>query len=266
LGRDLLGPALAGCGPDWVWQDTRSLFMGHGLDGFDPSESLGITVLYVSPLKALAVDIDRKLRAPIAGIARVRGHDLSITTSVRSGDTTPAERRRLVTRPPTSDQFGIEAQLMAADDGIVSRLPEDGGSDTELQASSKLLDLLVIDPATLISQITTLVGSSAVVASRFRECASCDLLFVRKDPGRRAPLWQQRQRSAQLLTVAAYFKSFSFVLETEAELVQDVYDVPVLSELMTAISDGSVSLMQVQTTTPSPMARSLLFGYVPVSV
>nr|WP_312006921.1 DEAD/DEAH box helicase [Nocardioides alcanivorans] len=61
-------------------------------------------VLYVSPLKALAVDVERNLRAPLAGImhaARRLGedhHDLRV--GVRSGDTSPAERRKLGTQPP----------------------------------------------------------------------------------------------------------------------------------------------------------------------
>ncbi|MET1061227.1 MAG: DEAD/DEAH box helicase, partial [Nocardioides sp.] len=61
-------------------------------------------VLYVSPLKALAVDVERNLRAPLAGI----GHTAdrlgvpvpSVTVGVRSGDTPAAERRRLATSPP----------------------------------------------------------------------------------------------------------------------------------------------------------------------
>ncbi|WP_231972691.1 DEAD/DEAH box helicase, partial [Nocardiopsis alborubida] len=61
-------------------------------------------VLYVSPLKALAVDVERNLRVPLAGIAAAAeagGHALSpVTVGVRTGDTPAAERRRLATRPP----------------------------------------------------------------------------------------------------------------------------------------------------------------------
>ena len=61
-------------------------------------------VLYVSPLKALAVDVERNLRAPLAGITqtalRLGQAPPSVTVGVRSGDTSAAERRKLVTRPP----------------------------------------------------------------------------------------------------------------------------------------------------------------------
>ena len=61
-------------------------------------------MLYVSPLKALAVDVERNLRSPLTGI-RHTGDRLGqqvpeVTVGVRSGDTPAADRRRLVTQPP----------------------------------------------------------------------------------------------------------------------------------------------------------------------
>ena len=80
--------------------------------------------------------------------------------------------------------------------------------------------------------VTAEVGGSALFASRFRECAARALLLPRRDPGRRTPLWQQRQRSAQLLSVASEYGSFPIVLETMRECLQDVFDVPGLVGLM----------------------------------
>ena len=64
----------------------------------------GTRVLYVSPLKALAVDVERNLRTPLAGMARVaaqRGLPApDITVGLRSGDTPPARRRQLISTPP----------------------------------------------------------------------------------------------------------------------------------------------------------------------
>src|SRR5213078_4324060 len=61
-------------------------------------------VLYISPLKALAVDIERNLRAPLTGI-RHAAHRLGldepdIAVAVRTGDTAAEERRKLATKPP----------------------------------------------------------------------------------------------------------------------------------------------------------------------
>src|SRR5688572_27637361 len=57
-------------------------------------------VLYISPLKALAVDVERNLRAPLAGIANVaRRLDVPVTMpeiAIRTGDTPAAERARFL--------------------------------------------------------------------------------------------------------------------------------------------------------------------------
>lgn len=64
----------------------------------------GVKVLYISPLKALGVDIERNLRTPLTGIARVAEREglgvPNITVGIRSGDTPPAERQRQLRRPP----------------------------------------------------------------------------------------------------------------------------------------------------------------------
>lgn len=61
-------------------------------------------VLYVSPLKALSVDIEHNLQAPLAGIADVlarRGEPpLLIRTAVRTGDTPARERAAAIRKPP----------------------------------------------------------------------------------------------------------------------------------------------------------------------
>jgi len=70
----------------------------------EPPKETRCRVLYVSPLKALAVDIERNLRAPIAGIseaARRLGKDVRVPTlAVRTGDTPQVERARMRRAPP----------------------------------------------------------------------------------------------------------------------------------------------------------------------
>lgn len=64
----------------------------------------GVRILYVSPMKALAADVERNLRRPLSAIAdeaAAAGLDIAApTTAMRTGDTTPAERRRIASRPP----------------------------------------------------------------------------------------------------------------------------------------------------------------------
>ncbi len=153
------------------------------------------------------------------------------------------------------ERYGIEAQAFASDDGIVLRVPE---TDQDPPGA----DIVVFDADEVEQIVTSEVGGSALFASRFRECAARALLLPRRDPGRRSPLWQQRQRSAQLLEVAVRYPSFPIVLEAVRECLQDVYDVPALLALMRDLSARRIRVVEVATPAPSPFARSLLFGYV----
>ncbi len=69
-----------------------------------PEKKRRCRVLYISPLKALAVDVERNLRSPLVGIRQTAerlGTEVpEIRVGVRSGDTTPAERRKIQTTPP----------------------------------------------------------------------------------------------------------------------------------------------------------------------
>ncbi len=158
------------------------------------------------------------------------------------------------------DRFGTQLQVMHADDGIVLRLPDTDLDDAQIDR--EVLDAVALDPAGVRDLVAREIGGSALFASRFRECAARALLLPRRNPGRRQALWQQRQRSAQLLEVASRYPSFPIVLETVRECLQDVFDVPSLVTLMEDLRARRVSLSTVQTATPSPFARSLMFGYV----
>ena len=153
------------------------------------------------------------------------------------------------------ERYGIEEKPTASDDGIIVRLP-----DTEDAAPGA--DLFVCDADEIEPIVTAEVGGSALFASRFRECAARALLLPRRHPGKRSPLWHQRQRAAQLLDVARKYPDFPIVLEAVRECLQDVYDVPALTELMHRVAQRRLRVVEVETATPSPFAASLLFGYV----
>jgi ATP-dependent Lhr-like helicase len=152
------------------------------------------------------------------------------------------------------ERSGMDVQVMHTDDGIVLRLPD---TDETLAP-----DVTIFDPDEIEAIVTAELGGSALFASRFRECAARALLLPKRNPNRRAPLWQQRQRSAQLLSVAGQYGSFPIILETMRECLQDVFDVPGLVELMRDVANRSVKILEVETTQPSPYARNLVFGYI----
>src|SRR5262249_17060145 len=65
-----------------------------------PEKKARCRVLYVSPLKALAVDVERNLKAPLAGISSLPGVLHVPTVGVRTGDTPAGERPRMQRTPP----------------------------------------------------------------------------------------------------------------------------------------------------------------------
>ena len=153
------------------------------------------------------------------------------------------------------ERYGdVDVQAMYTDDGIVIRIPD---SD-ELPPAG----FVILDPDEVEQLVTAELGGSALFAARFRECAGRALLLPRRQPGRRSPLWQQRQRAAQLLAVASSYSSFPIALETMRECLQDVFDVPALVDLMRQLSGRQLRLVEVETPAASPFGKALLFQYV----
>src|SRR3989440_2495916 len=72
----------------------------EGANGGLPDET---QIVYVSPLKALSNDIRKNLQEPLLGIRellRREGHDVDLRAEVRTGDTSAAQRRALIKKPP----------------------------------------------------------------------------------------------------------------------------------------------------------------------
>src|ERR1700730_6243305 len=150
------------------------------------------------------------------------------------------------------ERYDIDEKPTASDDGIVVRLPD------TLDEKPPGAELFVFDADEIDPIVTAEVGGSALFASRFRECAARALLLPRRHPGRRSPLWHQRQRAAQLLDVARKYPDFPIVLEAVRECLQDVYDVPTLAGLMARVEQRRVRVVEVEPAPLFPFARSLM--------
>jgi ATP-dependent helicase Lhr and Lhr-like helicase len=153
-----------------------------------------------------------------------------------------------------SEQMGLEVQSMYTDDGLALRLPD---ADRPLDPDDLLLDPEEVEPL-----VGAQLPASALFASRFRENAARALLLPRRRPGQRTPLWQQRQRSADLLKVAGGYADFPILAETYRECVADVFELDALRELLAGIRARQVRVVCVDTERASPFAASLLFDYV----
>ena len=152
------------------------------------------------------------------------------------------------------DTFGLEADAIWSDDGIIVHLPD---ADEPPGA-----ELVLVEPDEVEDLVVAELGASALFGARFRENAARSLLIPRAYPGRRTPLWQQRLKAQSLLEVARRYPQFPVILETYRECLRDVLDVPGLQDLLRKLSTREVSLVEVETQTASPFASSLLFDYV----
>ncbi|MCW3059317.1 MAG: associated domain protein [Capsulimonas sp.] len=160
-----------------------------------------------------------------------------------------------------------EIDVLWTDDGIVVRFPEADeppSAETVLPDPEEIEDLVVrqLGAGGAARQAGQGAPAVALFASRFRENAARALLLPRKFPGQRAPLWQQRKRSAELLQATIKYGGFPIILETYRECLRDVFDMPALQELLSDIRTRAVRVVTVTTRTPSPFASALMFNYV----
>ncbi len=149
---------------------------------------------------------------------------------------------------------GSDVETMWSEDGFCLRFPE---SDTAPDT-----DVLLLEPEEAAELVLRQLGSTALFAAKFRESAARALLLPRRRADGRTPLWQQRKRSYDLLSVASRYPSFPILLEAYRECLRDVFDMPALMETLRAIGNRSLRVHTVDSRTPSPFAAALLFSYV----
>lgn len=155
-------------------------------------------------------------------------------------------------------RYGMDAQVVHGDDGLILRLPDLGESEASLRG---MADELLLAPEDVESVVTEALEGSALLASRFRECAARALLLEPRQPGKRMPLWQQRLSSGQLLAAAAARESFPILVEAVRECLADDFDVATLVGLMRDFQTRRARLVEVETPRASPFAQSLLMEY-----
>ncbi len=149
---------------------------------------------------------------------------------------------------------GPEVETMWSEDGFVLRFPESDAPPT--------VDHLLMEPEEAAELVLRQLGATALFAAKFRESASRALLLPRRRADGRTPLWQQRKRAYDLLSVASRYAEFPILLEAYRECLRDVFDMPALMEILRGVGSRSLRVHTVDSRTPSPFAAALLFSYV----
>ena len=137
------------------------------------------------------------------------------------------------------------------------RLPE---SEERIPLEDLLFDPDEIEELVVVARLpgTALFATG----SARRPPARCCSRAGRRGDAR--PLWQQRQRGADLLEVASRYPTFPILLETTRECLRDVFDVPALKEVLGDIRARRIRVVPVDTPRSSPFAQSLLFRWIAV--
>ena len=152
------------------------------------------------------------------------------------------------------EETSTDVEMLWGDDGFVVRFP-----DVDQPPDPRLL---LPEPEEVQGLVMSQLGATALFAAKFRENAARSLLLPKRRPGRRAPLWQQRKRAADLLAVASRYGSFPVLLETYRECLRDFFDIPALVATLADVRKRTVRVVTVDSGKPSPFAASLLFSYV----
>jgi ATP-dependent Lhr-like helicase len=236
---------------------------GKTLAGFLPSlvdlarqppkrkPATAIHTLYVSPLKALAVDIARNLAVPVAEM------ELPIRLETRTGDTPPSRRARQRVAPPdilltTPEQIALMLSHKGAAE-LFGSLKYVILDELHALASSKRGDLLALDLARLRSHAPdlTAIGLSATVARPY-ELAS----FLVPHQG------QAATRLAEIVTASEGTRADIAILRSNAELPWAGHSARyALPEIYAAIKAHRMSLIFVNTRSQAEMLFHELWRY-----
>ena len=175
------------------------------------------------------------------------------SSSTRPSAPSCTPRGRWRSPPGSGSATALDVQAMHADDGIVLRLPETDLSTAPTRPSASLVAL---EPGRGGAsghrrgrRLGTVRQPVPGVRRRARSCCrGGDRTGVR-------PCGSSASAPPSCCRVASDYGSFPIVLETMRECLQDVFDVPGLTDLMRDLESRAVRLVEVETTEPSPFAR-----------
>ncbi len=145
-------------------------------------------------------------------------------------------------------RYGMRPEVVHGSDCVVVVYPStvEVEDPFSLVKTSELEDLL-----------RRAVERTGFFGARFREAAGRALLLPRAGPGKRVPLWVNRQRSKELLEAVREHDDFPLVLEAWRTCLQDEYELDVLRLRLDEVADGRVAVLHVRTETPSPFTAQV---------
>ena len=156
------------------------------------------------------------------------------------------------------ERWGVDVEMIWSDDGIVAAPARGGRRAAGRRAGHPARRDRGHRPRPAARH-----GACSPAASGSAPAGPCCCPAAGPTAG--TPLWQQRQRAADLLGVAAKYPTFPILLETTRECVNDVFDLPALEGgAPRHPQPARCGSCRSRPTQASPMAQSLLFGWIAV--
>ncbi|HUX88636.1 MAG TPA: DEAD/DEAH box helicase [Chloroflexota bacterium] len=152
------------------------------------------------------------------------------------------------------ERLGVEAQVIASDDGILLRF-----ANAEITPPVDLVGQITSQEAR--ARILAELPNSATFGAQFRMNAARALLLPRERAGKRTPLWLSRLRAKDLLQAVQQFDDFPIVLETFRDCLRDVLDLNGLTDVLDGISKGEIGVVVQEAERPSPIAVGLDYRF-----
>lgn len=122
--------------------------------------------------------------------------------------------------------------------------------------------MALVSPDNLLPLLRASLAQSGFFGARFREAAGRALLLTRQRFRSRMPLWVTRLQAKKLLAHVADSPDFPLLIESWRTCLNDEFDLPALTNHLTAIADGTTGVTVVQTRSPSPFAAGLAWDQI----
>jgi ATP-dependent Lhr-like helicase len=149
--------------------------------------------------------------------------------------------------------FGQAPEVFACDDLILVINPPEIDTD-------RLISL--VDGHRLLLLLRQRLERSGTFGARFRTAAGRALLLTRGGMKRRMPLWMTRLKAQKLMAAVMDFEDFPLLLEAWRTCLRDSFDLEDLKARLDELERGRITVSEVTTVTPSPMARAAAWGQI----
>lgn len=150
-------------------------------------------------------------------------------------------------------KWGEQPEIWVGNESLVLQLSHD-------LSANELFSL--VPPSQLENLLRERLEGSGFFGARFRENAGRALLLSKGRFNERKPLWMSRLQSQKLMDSVLKFEDFPILLETWRTCLHDEFDLENLRLVLTEVENATIRVSEVNTSSPSPFAKTVAWGQI----